>query len=173
MNIIHTYTLTILAAANGTTDPVPGTYTYNGSTTVSVLATADAGYEFENWSGDASGSANPLTLVVDGNKTIQANFTRAVKAPLGLTGEKLVNRNVSLVEYIARLKWQPNPNNAAPISYRIYRIENGQATVIAEVAAGKYEYLVRGLQATKAYLFGVTAVNSQGWESDMVQVAVQ
>jgi hypothetical protein len=44
--------------------------------------------------------------------------------------------------------------------------------VIANVGAGTYEYIVRGLLATKAYLFGVTAVNSQGWESDMVQIAI-
>ena len=55
----------------------------------------------------------------------------------------------------------------------IYQIENGQATAIADVGAGTYEYIVRKLQATKAYRFGVTAVNSQGWESDMVEVAVQ
>ncbi|HUU05986.1 MAG TPA: SBBP repeat-containing protein [Patescibacteria group bacterium] len=172
-NFIRQYTLTIAAGAGGTTSPVPGAYTYDEGTSVSVQATASAGYRFGNWSGDASGSANPVTLVMNGNKAIQANFTRVVKAPLNLTAEKLVNRNVSLIEYIARLRWQPNPENAGMISYRIYRIENGQAATIADVAAGTYEYIVRRLQATKAYLFGVTAVDSQGWESDMVEIAVQ
>ncbi|TFG79789.1 MAG: DUF11 domain-containing protein [Chrysiogenales bacterium] len=172
-NFVRQYTLTVTAGAGGTTRPVPGTYTYDEGTAVSVSATAATGYRFESWSGDASGSANPVSLVIDGNKTIQANFTRVVKAPLNLTAEKLVNRNVSLIEYIARLRWQPNPENAGMISYRIYRIENGQAATIADVAAGTYEYIVRRLQATKAYRFGVTAVDSQGWESDMVEIAVQ
>jgi hypothetical protein len=110
---------------------------------------------------------------MNGNKAVQANFTRVVKAPLVLTGVKLINRNVSMIEYVARLRWQPNPANTGTITYRIYQIENGQASVIANVGAGTYEYIVRGLLATKAYLFGVTAVNSQGWESDMVQIAVQ
>jgi fibronectin type 3 domain-containing protein len=78
-----------------------------------------------------------------------------------------------MAEYIARLRWQQNPANTGTISYRIYLIENGQATVIANVGTGAYEYIIHGLQATKAYRFGVTAVNSLGWESDMVQVAVQ
>ena len=47
------------------------------------------------------------------------------------------------------------------------------AVLIASVAAGKTEHIVRRLQAGKAYLFGVTAVNSQGWESDMAQVSVK
>ena len=167
------YTLTIAAGAGGTTNPVPGTYTYNEGTAVIVQALPAAAYQLDTWTGDASGSANPLTVVMSRNKAVQANFTRVVKAPLSLTGEKLVNRNVSMIEYIARLRWQPNSANAGTISYRIYQIENGQTTAIANVGAGTYEYIVHGLQATNAYFFGVTAVNSQGWESDMVQVSVQ
>jgi uncharacterized repeat protein (TIGR01451 family) len=168
-----TYTLTIMAGGNGTTNPVPGTYTHDESTTVMVLATADAGYKFENWSGDASGSVIPLTLIIDRNKAIRANFTRVVQPPLNLTGEKLLNRNVSMVECVAKLKWQPNPGNTGATSYRIYQVVAGQAAPIADVGAGTYEYLVRGLQATANYRFGVTAVNSQGWESAIALVAVQ
>jgi hypothetical protein len=172
-NFIRGYTLTITAGAGGTTNPVPGTYTYNEGTAVILQALPFAAYQLDTWSGDASGSANPVTVVMNGNKAIQANFTRVVKVPLNLTGEKLLNRNVSMAEYIARLRWQPNSANAGTISYRIYQIANGQATAIANVGAGTYEYIIHGLQATNAYFFGVTAVNSQGWESDMVQVAVQ
>ncbi len=173
VTVIQTYTLTIAAGAGGTTNPVPGTYTYDEGASVVVQANPSTAYQFDNWTGDASGTANPLTVVMNGNKAIQANFSRAVKPPLSLTGEKLTNRNVSMVEYVIRLRWQPNTANTGTISYRIYQIENGQATAIADVGAGTYEYIVRRLQATRAYRFGVTAVNSQGWESDMVEVAVQ
>jgi fibronectin type 3 domain-containing protein len=78
-----------------------------------------------------------------------------------------------MIEYVARLRWQPNTANTGTISYLVYQIENGQATAIANIGAGTYEYIVRRLQATKAYRFGVTAVNSHGWESDMVEVVVQ
>ena len=40
-------------------------------------------------------------------------------------------------------------------------------------AAGTYEYLVRKLQKTTSYEFGVTTVNSLGWESDMAVVTIQ
>ncbi len=172
-SFIRQYTLTITAGANGTTNPAPGTYTYDEGAAVSVQAVPAAAFQLDSWSGDASGTANPVTVAMNGNKAIQANFTRVVKPPLGLTGEKLVNRSVSMVEYVARLRWQPNPANTGTINYRVYRIESGQATAIAEVAAGTYEYIVRGLQATGTYRFGVTAWISQGWESDMVEVVVR
>ena len=78
-----------------------------------------------------------------------------------------------MVEYVARLQWQANSLNTGTITYRIYQIVNGQPTKIADVGAGIYEYLVRNLRQTQTYQFGITAVDSQGWESDMVEVAVQ
>jgi uncharacterized repeat protein (TIGR01451 family)/uncharacterized repeat protein (TIGR02543 family) len=172
-NFVRRYTLTITAGANGTTSPVPGIYTYDEGTSVSVQAVPAAAYQLDTWTGDASGSANLVTVVMNGNKAVQANFTRVVKPTLSLTGERLQNRNVSMVENVIRLRWQPNTANTGTISYRIYQIENGQATAIANVGAGTYEYIVRRVLTTRTYLFGVTAVNSQGWESDMVQIAVQ
>ena len=41
----------------------------------SYYAVAASGYEFTGWSGDLSGSANPATLTMDGNKSVTANFT--------------------------------------------------------------------------------------------------
>ncbi|MCB0642079.1 MAG: carbohydrate-binding protein, partial [Phaeodactylibacter sp.] len=49
--------------------------TYDGGTTIALTATPDAQYQFDSWSGDASGSSNPLSVLVDGNKSIVANFS--------------------------------------------------------------------------------------------------
>ena len=65
-----------------------------------------------------------------------------------------------------RLDWMPPGDVVAALD-----LAAGQT--IADVGAGMYEYIVRRLQATRAYRFGVTAVNSQGWESDIVEIAVQ
>jgi uncharacterized repeat protein (TIGR02543 family) len=167
------YMLTIAAGTGGTTNPVPGTYTYDEGTSVNITATANSGSSFGGWSGDASGTTNPVTITMNGNKTVTANFAKLVKPPVSPSGVKLTNRSVSMVEYVARLQWQANSLNTGTITYRIYQIVNGQATKIADVGAGIYEYLVRNLQRTQTYQFGITAVDSQGWESDMVEVAVQ
>ena len=52
------------------------TTTHKLGTTTTVTATPDLGYLFTAWTGDASGSDNPLSLTMDSNKTIGATFTK-------------------------------------------------------------------------------------------------
>jgi outer membrane protein assembly factor BamB len=170
---LRRYSLTIATGPGGTTHPVPGTYAYDEGTSAIVQAIPAAGSRLDAWTGDASGSADTVTIFMNGPKSIQANFIRVVRPPLGLVGEKLINRSVSMIEYVVRLRWQPNPVNIGSISYRIFQIEGGQATMIGDVGADRNEYLIRRLQATRAYRFGVTAVDSQGRESDIVEVDVR
>ncbi|MEF9426772.1 MAG: hypothetical protein L0956_06225, partial [Candidatus Mariimomonas ferrooxydans] len=68
------HTLTIVAGSNGTTSPTPGTSTHDYGAQVQVTATADSGYQFSSWTGDATGSTNPITITMDADKTITANF---------------------------------------------------------------------------------------------------
>lgn len=69
-----TYTLTT-SATNGSIAVSPNQSTFNSGSSVTLTATANAGYVFTGWSGDASGSTNPLTVVMTGNKNITANFS--------------------------------------------------------------------------------------------------
>ena len=68
--------LTITAGSGGTTDPSPGTYTYDEGTEVTIKATPNSGYIFVAWSGDVTSTANPITITMDSNKSITANFTQ-------------------------------------------------------------------------------------------------
>jgi VCBS repeat-containing protein len=52
------------------------------TTLIALTATADTGYAFTGWSGDCSGTANPLTLTVDGDKSCTASFGSANSAPI-------------------------------------------------------------------------------------------
>ena len=71
---INTYTLTV-NATNGTVAKAPDQTTYNHGSTVTLTATPATGYVFSSWTGDAIGTANPLTVTMNGNKNITANFT--------------------------------------------------------------------------------------------------
>jgi uncharacterized repeat protein (TIGR02543 family) len=71
-----TYSLTITAGNGGTTNPASGSYTYDEGTEVSVNATPNSGYVFVAWSGDVTSTANPITITMDANKSITANFTQ-------------------------------------------------------------------------------------------------
>ncbi len=63
--------LTVMPAAHGSVSG-GGAYAAQGSAT--LTATAAPGYVFGQWSGDASGSGNPLTVLMNGPKTISALF---------------------------------------------------------------------------------------------------
>ena len=72
---INTYTLTV-NANNGTVAKNPNQATYNHGSTAQLTATPNQGYIFSSWSGDATGFTNPLTVTMNGNKNITANFTQ-------------------------------------------------------------------------------------------------
>ncbi len=70
------YTLTITATAGGTTNPVPGVYMCSGGTSVNVTALPGAGYRFDHWvlDGSPSGSANPISVLMNSNHSLEAVF---------------------------------------------------------------------------------------------------
>jgi hypothetical protein len=77
-----TFTLNV-TAVNGSVVKAPNQATYNSGSTVTLTATPNAGYSFAFWSVDASGSANPLTVTMNANKNITANFTLIPPSILG------------------------------------------------------------------------------------------
>ena len=56
-------------SVNGIGDYLPGE-------TATLTATPDPGFLFDGWNGDASGTDNPLDLVMDSNKTVGATMVR-------------------------------------------------------------------------------------------------
>jgi hypothetical protein len=81
-------TLTITAAAGGTTDPPPGNYTYGYMANATVTAIPDAGYVFDHWTnlyGENLGTQNPWSLTISWNFTIQPVFENATSGPRTLT----------------------------------------------------------------------------------------
>lgn len=76
-----TFSLNV-TAVNGTVLKTPDQANYNSGSSVVLTATAAVGYTFTSWGGDASGTTNPLTVVMNANKNITANFTASVVKPL-------------------------------------------------------------------------------------------
>lgn len=68
------HTLAINTGEGGTTNPQPGTHVYDYGTVITVTAIPEAGYEFSEWSGDASGAENPVEVILNSNKSLIANF---------------------------------------------------------------------------------------------------
>lgn len=68
------YTLS-MTASNGTAIRSPNQVAYTPGSQVTITATPVSGYLFAGWSGDASGTQNPLTVTMTGNKAVTANFS--------------------------------------------------------------------------------------------------
>jgi uncharacterized repeat protein (TIGR02543 family) len=68
-------TITVIGNGNVTIEPYKTTYTYGEN--VTLTATADPDWTFAGWAGDASGTANPITVNMTGNKTVTATFAPA------------------------------------------------------------------------------------------------
>jgi uncharacterized repeat protein (TIGR02543 family) len=70
---INTFTLSV-NATNGTVTKNPDQPAYDSASTVQLTAVPAAGYTFTSWSGDLTGTTNPVTITMNANKTITANF---------------------------------------------------------------------------------------------------
>ena len=77
---LNSYGLTLLInpSAGGSVTKNPDQASYDSGTSVILTATINSGYTFTSWSGDASGTTSPITIVMNGNKSITANFTAIV-----------------------------------------------------------------------------------------------
>ncbi len=73
---LKTYTLTTNVVGQGTVTRNPDKSKYNHGEVVQLTANPSAGWAFDTWSGDLSGSANPANLTMNGNKTVTADFVR-------------------------------------------------------------------------------------------------
>lgn len=71
---VITYSLNV-TAQNGNVSKDPEQQSYNSGSTVELIATPETGYQFSSWSGDAEGNNPRLTVVMNSNKDITANFT--------------------------------------------------------------------------------------------------
>ena len=63
------------SVANSSFGSVSGAGTYDYNSSVTLTATPSANYIFSGWSGDASGTTNPLTLTLTQDLNVTASFT--------------------------------------------------------------------------------------------------
>ena len=74
---IFTLTTSVIGGGTLTIDPDLSSYAYGDS--VTVTASPDSGWVFDHWTGDASGSDNPLLVIMEANKTITGVFVDALR----------------------------------------------------------------------------------------------
>lgn len=166
------FKLTIQSSAHGKTSPVPGVYMYPIGVVVQVTAVPSTYCSFINWTGDATGIDNPVSVTMNKNRRILANF-RYIYGPAA-SGIKVQNRSFSQLEYINVLSWEANPANAGLdiTRYKIYLIKNEVPSLLAEVGADQSQYSHRKAGQEKLD-YAIVAVHSSGREGAPALVSVQ
>ncbi|MGQ9680720.1 MAG: InlB B-repeat-containing protein [Candidatus Bathyarchaeia archaeon] len=71
---VTTYTLTTQVSGSGSVSRDPDKITYPEGTSVKLTAIANSGYVFDHWEGDLTGNTNPVTIIMDSDKTVTAVF---------------------------------------------------------------------------------------------------
>jgi uncharacterized repeat protein (TIGR02543 family) len=87
--VSESYTLTIASTSGGSvTEPGEGTFTYNATTVVNLVAEADEGYYFVGWTGDVDtiGNINAAvtTIPMEDDYSITANFVGVEAGCVGI-----------------------------------------------------------------------------------------
>ena len=80
------YSLTITVNGQGTTTPAAGDHTYNAGTVVTIGAIPAASdneslgetWKLDYWSGDVTGTDTTVSITMDGDKSLTANFSASV-----------------------------------------------------------------------------------------------
>jgi hypothetical protein len=97
---LREFTLSVTVDGQGSVAKNPSQATYSYGTVVQLTATADAGWVFSSWGGDLSGSANPASITMNGNKSVTAHFTQnQYTLTVTLDGSGSVAKNPSQATY--------------------------------------------------------------------------
>jgi len=174
-------TLTIQAGEGGTTDPAPGAYQRDQGSQVGVWAVPNDGYRFAGWSGDASGEIASITITMDRDKTVKADFAFIPVAKRPLDPVLQTALDASQASKTNVLAWSPNPENAGTElkEYWIYRKRSAgpdsEFVKVGSVGAAAFQYADGGLSCGQKYGYMVTAIpkDPYGKESAASDVVIE
>lgn len=84
----YTLATTVAPENTGLISLNPSEGLYSEGTIVTLTVNANNGFKFDSWGGDLSGNSNPISITMDGNKSVTANF---ILDPTSSTNVKLEN----------------------------------------------------------------------------------
>lgn len=133
------YSLTVVTVGEGSVSPEKGIY--SAGATVQLVAVPSEGWEFTGWSGDTTGTANPIQLHMASDMEVVANFQEIRKVPVAF---KVDMNGVDASNGVYVTGDFPNPAGVAWQLNRMTR-ETGQLysfhTMVAAGSSGAYYFL--------------------------------
>ena len=69
-----THNLTVSINGQGMINPCEGNYEYGSGTQVAINVSPISGWDFDHWSGDATGTSHTIIITMDSDKSVTAYF---------------------------------------------------------------------------------------------------
>lgn len=111
--VINQQNSLLLETSSGIGGSITAGTTFETNETAEVSAVAESGYEFSHWTGDAVGSENPLSLIMDSSKSVQAHFIPS-GAAAKIGNDYAISQNLVSVDSVL--------NN--PSQYNLYSLDS-------------------------------------------------
>lgn len=166
---LRTVSLNVEAGGGGTIFPLPGPHSYPVGQQITIAAVPDRYYDLAYWGGNLSGNQSPVTVTVNSDMNITANFFR-IYPPSSFSVSQELNRTLLMGENINVLTWQDNPSNPSQkiANYNVYSDSGAGMSLLSTVTGeeGGLEYWHRDVNKTQTYDYAVCAVTTRGVEGE-------
>ncbi len=158
---------------NGTVLKSSNLSEFESGTVVRLTSIPNDGFVFSNWSGDVSGTANPIDIVMDGNKNVTANYSMIITdstPPIGIvnvrdgSGADLTETNIA--DQLTA-NWDLASDSESGITRYWYAIGTsaGNTNIVDWTSAGNNTQVTRtglSLISGTTYYFSIRAENGAG-----------
>ena len=147
------FTLATSSTGPGLVDRTPDKPNYECGELVTLTAQSDPGADFLGWSGDASGTVNPLTVTIGGDTSIGADFDLD-NVPPQVSGVSAVPTTGS-----ATVSWQTDEVSTGYVEYGLttsYEL----GSVASSSTSTSHGVTLLGLASAETYHFRITAADS-------------
>lgn|GEM_PF-932053 len=113
VTIVPTYTLTTITAGGGTISLNPTNSPYLSNSVVGLMATPSNGWSFLQWAGDVSGTNLTNSVLMNGNRSVQALFGTSLGTASSAGGSVLRSPSAALYPFgmSVQLSALPQTNN--------------------------------------------------------------
>ncbi|MGB9602294.1 MAG: type I-E CRISPR-associated protein Cas7/Cse4/CasC, partial [Limisphaerales bacterium] len=138
----------------------PDQSSYPSGTVVTLTATANPGYTFTGWSGDLTGTTNPITITMNANKTVTATFVLAASTATVTVGSATLAAGGSAVVDVTAVI--PAGRNVGAMQFSLTYDSTKISILSAGVTAGA---LTNSFAANNPPSLALAAVrqSSMGW----------
>jgi hypothetical protein len=148
--------------------PPPGVWSDKGAEITLEAVSAEA-YAFLSWSGSVSGSLNPLNLIMDGPKTVKANFGN-LPPVADIPDTSFAEDDTLTFTFLQLNQWVADPNNAdSTLTFHFFG--GSQFRIVTDSALGQLNIYTRQPHWYGRDSIAVTIADPMGG-ADSVEIAL-